>query len=199
MLSLLYRDEGGLSSRLLYGDKAIQTLATADPPVHTAHKRIVFPEFVAKRMALLEPEIADVASECVERALAAQDVDFMAMIGNIVPITMISRLIDFRNSDVDRLLQAAFDSTALLGATLSRERLMELVTRSSDVGLGMAGQLTSAMNEPGEDILGSIADGVRTGALDPRAGVIILHALLSAGGESTTSLLGSAVRILADH
>jgi cytochrome P450 len=199
MLCLLYRDEGGLPSRLTYGERAVQTLATADPPIHTAHKRTVFPEFVAKRMALLEPEIADVAAECVERGLADRDVDFMAMIGNIVPITMISRLIGFRNSDLDRLLQAAFDSTAMLGATLSRERLIELVTRSGDLGLWIAEQLAAAVREPGEDILGSIADGVKTGALDPRAGVIILHTLLSAGGESTTSLLGNAVRILADR
>jgi cytochrome P450 len=199
MLCLLYRDEGGLPSRLTYGDTAIQTLATADPPVHTVHKRTVFPEFVAKRMALLEPEIANVAIACVERALEDRTTDFMATVGNIVPITMISRLIGFRNSDLDRLLQAAFDSTALLGATLSRERLIELVTRSSDLGLWIGEQLMIAMNAPGEDILGSIADGVKTGALDPRAGVIILHTLLSAGGESTTSLLGNGVRILADH
>jgi cytochrome P450 len=199
MLCLLYRDEGGLPSRLTYGDTAIQTLATADPPVHTVHKRTVFPEFVAKRMALLESEIANVATACVERALEGRMTDFMAIVGNIVPITMISRLIGFRNSDLDRLLQAAFDSTALLGATLPRERLIELVTRSNDLGLWIGEQLMIAMNAPGEDILGSIADGVKTGALDPRAGVIILHTLLSAGGESTTSLLGNAVRILADH
>jgi cytochrome P450 len=200
MRCLLYRDEQGLPNRLPFGDSGIQTLATADPPVHTVHKRTVFPEFVARRMTLLQPEIVELATGCVGRALEKGNVDFMTVIGNLVPITMISRLIGFRNSDLERLLLAAFDSTDILAATSSRERLIELVTRSNDVGAWIGEQLASAMkeNEPSDDILSSIASGAKTGALGVRDGVVILHTLLSAGGESTTSLLGNAVRLLAD-
>jgi cytochrome P450 len=198
MQCLLYRDESGLPSRLPYGAPAAQALATADPPIHTLHKKTVFPEFVAKRMALLEPEIVELAAACVDQALTKRTVDFMAEIANLVPITVISRLIGFRNSDIGGLLQAAFDSTLLVGSTLSRERLIALVTRSNDIGHWIGEQLAIAANDPAEDILGSIALGVKGGELDPRAGVIILHTLLSAGGESTTSLIGNAVRILAD-
>ena len=135
MPCLLYREENGLPSRLPFGDSGIPALATADPPIHTLHRSTVFPNFVAKRMALLEPEILDLATGCVERALDKRNVDFMAEVGNVVPITVISRLIGFRNSDLDRLLRAAFDSTELVGATLSRERLIELITRSNDLGV----------------------------------------------------------------
>jgi cytochrome P450 len=168
--------------------------------VHTVHKRTVFPEFVARRMTLLQPEIVELATGCVGRALENGNVDFMTAIGNLVPITMISRLIGFRNSDLERLLLAAFDSTDILAATSSRERLIELVTRSNDVGAWIGEQLASAMkeNEPSDDILSSIASGAKTGALGVRDGIVILHTLLSAGGESTTSLLGNAVRLLAD-
>src|ERR1700722_6366981 len=72
MQCLLYRDENGLPARLPYGTPAAQALATADPPIHTVHKKTVFPEFVAKRMALLEPEIATVAVACVERGLGGR-------------------------------------------------------------------------------------------------------------------------------
>ncbi len=195
---LLYRDENGLPSRLPFGDSAIPALATADPPIHTLHRTTVFPNFVAKRMALLEPEIVDLATGYVARALDKRNVDFMAEVGNVVPITVISRLIGFRNSDIDRLLRAAFDSTEMVGATLSRERLIELITRSSDLGAWIADQLTIAANEPGEDILTSIGRGVETGALSPPAGIVILQTLLAAGGESTTSLIGNAVRLMAD-
>jgi cytochrome P450 len=198
MLCLLYRDERGLPSRLPFDDSSIQALATADPPVHTVHKRTVFPEFVARRMALLEPEIVELATRCVERALDNRTVDFMAEIGNLIPITIISRLIGFRNSDLDRLLRAAFDSTSLVGSTLSRQQLLELVTRSNDIGAWIAEQLAVAVSEPSEDILSSIGSGVKTGALSARDGIVILQTLLAAGGESTTSLLGNAVRLLAD-
>jgi cytochrome P450 family 144 len=117
---LLYRDENGLPSRLPFGDSGIPALATADPPLHTLHRTTVFPNFVAKRMALLEPDVADLATECVAQALDKRNVDFMAEVGNIVPITVISRLIGFRNSDLYRLLRAAFDSTELVGDAVPR-------------------------------------------------------------------------------
>jgi cytochrome P450 len=200
MQCLLYRDEKGLPARLPFGgDSGVQTLATADPPVHSLHRKVVFPEFVAKRMAELEPEVADVAGRCVQRALDDGHVDFMAQVGNVVPITLISRLIGFRGSDLDRLLQAAFDSTSLLGATLSIEQLQTLMARSADVGAWIADQLAAAQDQPEEDILGTVARGIASGALTLPEGIGTLHTLLSAGGESTTSLLGNSVRILAER
>lgn len=199
MRCLLYRDNNGLPARLPFGDSSIQTLATADPPVHTMHRTTVFPNFVARRMALLEREVVELATGCVARALEKRNVDFMAEVANVVPITVISRLIGFRNSDVDRLLRAAFDSTEMVGVTLSCERLMELITRSNDLGAWIGDQLAIAANQPGEDILTSIGRGVEAGAFSTPEGIVILQVLLAAGGESTTSLIGNAVRLLADH
>lgn len=199
MNCLLYRDDDGLPSRLSFGDVGIQTLATADPPLHTVHRSTVFPELVAKRMAALEPEITDLATACVERAVHASSVDFMAEVGNVVPIEVISRLIGFREADPERLLRVAFDSTAMLGSTLSLGRLEELIGAIDDIESWIADQIVIAAAEPGDDILGSIARGVDDGALGIQEGTIILHTLLSAGGESTTSLLGNAVRLLAEQ
>ena len=91
--------------------------------MHALHRGTVFPELVAKRMAALEPDVVEIAEECVGQALNEGSVDFMAAIGNVVPITMISRLIGFHDSDLDQLLQAAFDSTAMLGSTLSYDEI----------------------------------------------------------------------------
>src|SRR5262249_15304473 len=125
--------------------------------------------------------------------------DFMAEVANIVPITVIGRLIGFRNTDLDSLLSAAFDSTEMIGGTLSHERLVELMTRSNDIGAWIAHQLGSAASEPGENILSSIGHGVESRVFSADSGIVILQTLLSAGGESTTSLIGSAVRIMAEH
>ena len=154
---------------------------------------------MAKRMAQLEPEIADLAGRCVRRALDGRNVDFMAEVGNVVPITLTSRLIGFRGSDLDRLLEAAFDSTLLLGATLSLQQLQALVERSGEVGAWIADQLSAALEQPEDDILGTVARGITSGALGLPEGIGTLLILLSAGGESTTSLLGNSVRILAER
>ena len=198
MTCLLYRDERGLPARMMFGSSGIPTLATADPPLHTVHKRTVFPEFVGKRMALLEPELTELVSARVEHALVLGRLDFMPAIGTFIPISMVSRLIGFRDSDLDSLLQSALDSTDLLGSMLSMEQLQLVMARSLEIQAWIAGQLASAADETSDDILSSIAVGVKAGALSEYEGVIIMQTLLSAGGESTASLLGNAVRILAE-
>jgi cytochrome P450 len=199
MRCLLHRDDDGLPRTLSFGGSVVQTLATADPPEHALHRGAVFPELVAKRMAALEPEIADLADSCVSRAVELGRADFMAEVGNLVPITMISRLIGFRDSDLDQLLRAAFDSTEMLGATLSLARLGELIERIGPIEAWIGDQLDAAAADPGEDILGTVARGIEAGAFGVQEGTLILHTMLSAGGESTTSLLGNATRLLAEN
>ena len=113
---LLYRDDEGLPCRLPFGDAGTQALATADPPVHALHRSTVFPELVAKRMADARTRHRrHRRRRASRRALDGGTVEFMTAVGNVVPITMISRLIGFHDSNLDQLLSAAFDSTAMSG------------------------------------------------------------------------------------
>jgi cytochrome P450 len=123
----------------------------------------------------------------------------MATVGNVVPITVISGLIGFLDSDPDRLLAGAFDSTAMLAGTITLDELLVLMARTGDIGAWIADQLNIAAKNPGADILGCIARGIDSGVLAAGEGHAIVHTLLSAGGESTTSLLGNAVRIMAEN
>jgi cytochrome P450 family 144 len=196
---LLYRDDRGLPCRLSFGETGSYVLATADPPHHKIHREAVFSELVAKRMAALEPEIVDVAKLCVNKAIEARKVDFMTAVANVVPITLVSSLIGFRGSDLDELLRNAFDGTSLVGGRLTLVELEALMLRVADIGTWIVDQLGTARQEPSEDILGAIARAMDAKVLDVGEACIILQTLLSAGGESTTSLLGNSVRLLAEH
>ena len=92
--SVFYRDDEGLPCRITFGDGTGHVLATADPPAHALHRSTVFPELVGRRMDALEPDVFEIADACVTPALAEGTIEFMTGIGNVVPITMISRLID---------------------------------------------------------------------------------------------------------
>ena len=71
--------------------------------------------------------------------------------------------------------------------------------RSGEVGAWIADQLSAALEQPEDDILGTVARGITSGALGLPEGIGTLLILLSAGGESTTSLLGNSVRMLAER
>jgi cytochrome P450 family 144 len=198
MQCLLYRDETGVPGRFTFGDAGGQVLATADPPLHEVHRRAVFPELVTKRMEALDPEIRELADGLVTRSLETGTVEFMGAIGNLVPITMISRLIGFRGSNLDELWRSAVHMTRLVGSTLTLDELMNFAAGGNEVQAWIAGQVTAAVEEPSDDLLGAIARGIVDGILTEAEGTGILTILLSAGGESTTSLLGNAVRMLAE-
>ena len=198
MKCLLYRDESGLPGRFKFGDAGGQALATADPPLHEIHRRAVFPELVTKRMEALDPEIRELADRLVTSALHSGAVEFMNAIGNVVPITMISRLIGFRDSNLDELWRSAVQMTRLVGSTLTLDELVDAASGGDLVQAWIADQLAVAVNEPSEDILGAVARSVVDEILTASEAAGILTILLSAGGESTTSLLGNAVRMLAE-
>jgi cytochrome P450 len=199
MHCLLYRDQDGLPARLDFGDAAMPTLATADPPVHTTHRRAVFPELVARRMRTLEDDIRALSATAVKQALDHDNFDFMATIGNVVPITVVARLIGFRDIDPMQLLEAAFDSTTMVGGTVSMDELNSLVTRTESIEAWIADQIADAAVAGEEGILLAVRRALDAGTLHIGEATIILHTLLSAGGESTTSLLGNAVRMLAEN
>jgi cytochrome P450 len=198
--ALLYRDEQGLPARIEFHGAGVQTLATADPPVHTLHRAAVFPELVARRMAALEPDISELTAALADQAISnGPSFDFMHEIGNQIPIRVISWLIGFPDSNPDTLLQAAFDSTQMLAATMTRAELETMLFRTDQVSAWITEQLQQAVTAPTEGILGTVARSIDSGALRLDEAVIIIHTLLSAGGESTTSLLGNSVRILAEN
>jgi cytochrome P450 len=198
MHHLLYRGDDGLPARLALGE-GTQILAVADPPVHTVHRRVVFPELMGRRMASLQSEVTEVVEGCIDRALENRSIDFMAAIGNVVPITMITQLIGFRDGDLGDLLRAAFDSTALVGGRLPLAELEVLLVRSAETNAWITEQLFTYGADSDDEILGTIARGAAAGDLSAGDATVILQNLLSAGGESTTSLLGNSVRLLAEH
>jgi cytochrome P450 len=195
---LLYRTDDGLPGVLPFdAGEGNDALATADPPMHTVHRNGVFPELVARRMATLRPEIEALAEAHIASALTGEPVEFMDGIANAIPIRVVSKLIGFQDEDPDELLATAFASTAMLAATESLDEINALMERSLSVFDWMSEQLTSRADAAADGILGAISAAVAAGDLELGPGLVIIHTLLSAGGESTTSLLGNAAHMLA--
>jgi len=197
--AILYRGPDGLPALEPFDASGLDALAVADPPRHTLHRRTVFPELVARRMTALRPEIEALTRERLASALAGPRFEAMDALANAVPIRVVSRLIGFRDADPARLLAAAFDSTEMLAGTRPLAEVHAAMARTFDVMTWILEQLQHAIDHGGEGILGVIAAAVAAGDLELAVGHVILQTLLSAGGESTTSLLGSAIHMLATN
>jgi cytochrome P450 len=198
MRGVLYRTESGSPGVFPFdGGPGTDVLATADPPIHARHRAAVFPELVSRRMARLRPEVEEIAHPRVDRAINSSRVELMAAVANAVPIRVVSRLIGWEHEDPDRLLAAAFDSTAVVGATATQDELLDTMARTADILEWVTDQVDHAIDNNADGILGAVATAVNEGDLERLEGIVIIHLLLSAGGESTTSLIGNAVHRLA--
>jgi cytochrome P450 family 144 len=194
---LLYRRDDGTPGVAPF-DPGIQALATADPPQHSRHRSAIFPELVAKRMATLRDEIHQLADTFLTTALVAERVEAMQAIANPVPIRVVSKLIGFQDEDPDALLQVAFTSTAMLAATGSLDQQLSAMETSMGAVGWIVDQVAAAVDGSRADgILGVVGRAVNAGELDVTDAFSVMATLLSAGGESTTSLLGNALHHLA--
>lgn len=179
--------------------EAIHTLATADPPLHTVHRRVVFPELVERQMAAMEGEVRSLAGPLVQAVVDAGGAEWCSAVSNPLPMSVLCQVMGLPTTDLDQLLAWAFDGTELLAGTVDMDRMIEL-GQSSSVAAGYLGaRLAEAMASPGDDLLGAVARGVLTETISAAEAVATLVILLGAGGESTTSLTGNSVRILAEQ
>jgi cytochrome P450 len=196
--ALLYKDPDGLPATLPV-DIGQPTLATADPPVHTLHKQLMFPRFVTKRMELLEEELARFTEVCLDGAESLSEFDFMTVVGGAVPIHAISALIGFRGVDEQVLLQTAYDSVEMTGGAKTLEELGRVRLRSDEINAWTSAQLEERDGQGSGDVLDAVKAAINTGQLTHGEAAVTMMTLLSAGGESTASLLGNSVRMLADR
>ncbi len=175
------------------------TLATADPPEHTVHRSVVFPELVARRMEAMRPEIEAFVDEqlAVARSQGTR-VEWANTVAHPVPARVIGRLIGLPDEDWPDVMRWALHGGQLLAGMFTLEAMNSITQQSIDAGSFLFTKLMDASSDPGDDLLGVCARAVANGDLDVANAIGTLTVLLGAGGESTASLIGNAVRMLAE-
>ena len=175
------------------------TLATADPPEHTVHRSVVFPELVARRMEDMRPEIeAFIDEQFVEARSQGTRVEWANTVAHPVPARVIGRLIGLPDDDWRQVMRWALHGGHLLAGLLTRKDVVAFTKESTGTNRFLYSQLMEAGNDPGDDLLGVCAKAVANEDLSVGDAIGTLTVLLGAGGESTASLIGNAVRMLAD-
>lgn len=163
-------------------------LGFTDPPLHTRLRRIVTPEFTMRRLARLEPDVAEIVDAGLDAMEAAgSPVDLAKHLAFPVPFQTICHLLglsDFESEAFEKLGSARFDITggaAAFGAVSEqREFLFEAVARQrEDPGAGLIGQIIRDEGEEISDVdLAGLADGIFTGGFETTAGMIALGTIV---------------------
>jgi cytochrome P450 len=180
---------------------APDVFAGADPPAHTAHRKVFFPELVQTRMDRLEPDVAVLADQLLDELLRRECVDAAADLADLLPLRiMAERVIGFRAADIAQTQRWVFGGSRFMGGRLRLHQMATVAAEAAGMWPWVAEQLDDALAAPtGGDVLHAAAAGVRDGLLTRDEAAFTLMVLLGAGGETTTSLIGNAIRILAER
>ncbi|WP_340538892.1 cytochrome P450 [Nocardioides sp. GXZ039] len=181
-------------------EEQIGGLGMTDPPLHTALRRYLTPEFTMRRLARLEPEIERVVHERLDAMEAAgPDVDLVKEFAFPVPFQVICELLGLPVEDRERFFAlgvARFDLTqggsgAFGAAAHTREFLIKAVAAQRDnPGDGLIGGLIKEHGDTLDDLtLGGIADGVFLGGYETSASMLALGAYLLAENPEAMELL----------
>lgn len=170
-------------------------LVTADDPVHAVHRKLMLGHFTAKRVQALQPLIARVFDDLWVPADGT--LEWMDAVANRLPMIVVAHLIGVPAADADQLAHWGYASTQLLDGLMSAGDLAASMAAIGELDAYLTTRLRLAGAEPGDDLMGVLATACAAGELDDFTARLILVSLFSAGGESTASLLGTAVATLA--
>ena len=200
LTAALMRDSGGRTTvfNMGSGRQAIYVLATADDPVHQAHRKLVLPLLAARTRAhVLEPVIQETVEQLWHQGVRDDCIEWMPAVADRLPLTMIARVIGLPGNDIPRLVRWSYASTEFLSGVLTADRLATAVTSAHEFAGYLRDHFIAACADPGNDLLGDLARACATGDLTADAALLILLQLVGGGGESTAGLLGNTVRLLA--
>jgi cytochrome P450 len=173
-------------------------LATADPPDHTRHRRLLQPHFSSGAVDALVPVMRGYADELVHRGLDDGRIEWMGSCAVPLPMRVLARLLGLPESAIPKMLELGFASGEQIGGLATPARLAEL----EEIAIASAGAFVlDAYQGQERDVAGSlvgdVAAAVERGDLDELEALAMLAILVIAGGESTTSLVGNAAYLLA--
>jgi cytochrome P450 family 144 len=176
-------------------------LATADPPDHTRQRKVVARRLSTTAMQEMEPEFRDLVDETLDAALPTGRIEWMSQLAEPLPMIMVARILGLPDDAAPRIKEQGYASVEAISGFVSEERLNELGRPMMDVGPVVDAYIEargSGKHDMGT-LIGVCAQAVDHGELTDEEACAILFLLVAAGGESTTSLTGTGIRILAER
>ena len=176
-------------------------VATADPPDHTRQRKVVARRLSTTAMHAMEPEFRELVDRTLDTALPTGRIEWMGQLAEPLPMIMVARILGLPDEAAPRLKEQGYASVEGISGFVTDERLSELGRPMTDVGPVVDAYMAARSSEQRDlaTLIGVCAQAVEDGELDDAEAFAILFLLVAAGGESTTSLTGTGVRILAER
>jgi cytochrome P450 len=176
-------------------------LATADPPDHGRQRKVLSGLFSVGAINERQEEFRELINAALDEHLASGHIEWMADIAEPLPMVIVARLLGLPDSTAPVLKEQGYASVEQISGFVPEERRNVLMQEMLQFGPVIEGYSAArSIDNPDQStVIGVCAKAVGDGQLSDMEAFGTFGILLAAGGESTTSLLGTAVRMLADR
>jgi cytochrome P450 len=187
------------------GNQALRTtLLTMDPPDHTRLRRMLAPVFTPRAIDALQPRITAVVKAALADLGQAGEVDVIADIGYPIPLAVMCELLDVDIEGAQLLRTETPKLVGILEFDPDEEAVLAAEEATASLALYLLPILGDRRVRPGDDLASQLLRLVDDGGsgdpalpLDEVLATCIL--LLTAGHETTASLIGNGVLTLMQH
>ena len=167
-----------------------------EPPRHTRLRSLVLRAFTSRRIAALEPEIAQLSHDLID-ALPSGAFDLLAEFGQKLPVIIIARLLGVPEAMAPDLLRWSNAMVGMYMAGRTRETEDRAVAATEAFVAFMRGYVEARRNDPRDDLITHLIAAEQDGdrlTTDELITTCIL--LLNAGHEATVHTIGNGVKTL---
>ncbi|KAA0105074.1 cytochrome P450 [Mycolicibacterium sp. P1-5] len=195
--TMIYHDDGTVTPfdmGTLGG--AMHALATADDPVHDAHRKMLLPHLSARRIRVIEEFAEATATDLWSQGVVDGRIEWMSAVANRLPMMVVARLLGLPDDDVEKLIRLGYATTTLLDGVVGPAELEAAGVAAIELSGYVMEHFAKAAENPAPGLISDLAARHASGELEQLPALGIMLTLFSAAGESTASLLGSAAWIL---
>jgi cytochrome P450 family 144 len=187
------------SGEMIEGPDVPMVLATADPPDHTRQRKVLARLFTKSAVEAREREVRAMVDTLLDPLLDVGEMDWIRNVAMPLPALVLSRLLGLPDHAADFVRDFGYASGEQISGFATEDRCREIQAMIGDLGpVAQAYGQARGTAEPDQNtVVGVCARAVQAGELNDLEAFVILLLLVSAGSESTTSLIGTGAALLA--
>lgn len=175
-------------------------IANADEPDHAVQRKLMLPPLKQARIADMETGMRSFARERVNAIVQTGGGDICSALAEALPAYVLMHLLGLDDDALSSVQRWAMMGGDFLAGRLNEQQMQQVFVESAALMDYLTKHFDAVQarvaDERGESLTAKLVEGVEAGLITREQATGILIILFGAAGESTASVLGSAIRVL---
>ncbi len=172
----------------------VNTLLTADPPVHTRYRKLAMKAFTMRRVEAMSAHVAAIAEALVDEIAPLGGCEFKSAFANDLPMIVIADALGVPRADMDRFRLWSDAFITQMNGLAGKDARVEAARRIRDYQIYFSDKIQAKRTAPTDDIISDLVNADLSEEGDARKMseqelISIFQQLLVAGNETTAHSL----------